>query len=223
MPGVLCVSPRTQGPSPALLPQPPTTLTHPLSFQPRRRRFPCSPLRTGGQQGALGEYQNQTQHGAQQRAEPCLQWGHGASLSPGRVQTALGLCPLAQKVLSSLLGWGPELALRGKKLGEAAMGMTGLCKFHPCSSLGSSVPLVAWLVGQLGWVPRHGGWGWALAATFDKAPFPFSGPRPSRTGSPQMACRPLSWPTWQVMPGARRGSLPCPGRGCRGAGGDPRD
>lgn len=31
------------------------------------------------------------------------------------------------------------------------MGMIGLCKFHPCSSLRSS-PLPDWLVGQLGWV-----------------------------------------------------------------------
>lgn len=33
------------------------------------------------------------------------------------------------------------------------MGMTRLCKFYPCSSLGSSV-LMNWPVGQIEWVPQ---------------------------------------------------------------------
>lgn len=54
-----------------------------------------------------------------------------------------------------------------------------------------------------------------MPAVFDKAPFPFSGLKPSRmhqpirTGSPQMACRPLSWPMWQVNEYLGRGRIVC--------------
>lgn len=63
-------------------------------------------------------------------------------------------------------------------MGQAVVGMRRLCKFYPCSSLGSSV-LVNWPVGQIEWVSQA--WGVGLgSAVFDKALFPFSDLRPSR-------------------------------------------
>lgn len=69
--------------------------------------------------------------------------------------------------------------------------------------------------------PSLGEHSWALVAAGDQAPFPFSGPRRSRRGSPQTACRPRSWPTWQVKARSQAGELPVPrqgltwGWGCR--------
>lgn len=50
----------------------------------------------------------------------------------------LGLCPLAWEGLGLSLDWD-RAGTEGGKLGEAVMGMTRLCKFYPCSSVGSSV------------------------------------------------------------------------------------
>ena len=214
MPGVLCV-PCTQGPSPA---QPLTTLTPALlSFQPRRRRLLCSPPRTNAWQGAPGECRDHSQSPSVEPGgglSPAFRAGLGLLAALAGSRLCRGLQPPAKEELSSLLGWGPELAPRGKNWGKQGWAWLG-CASSILAALGSSVPHVQ-AGGLLGRAPQAWGLGWALAAAFDKAPFPLSGLRSSRTGSPWTACRPLSWPTWQVMPGVR-GSPPCPGRGCHGA------
>lgn len=67
-------------------------------------------------------------------------------------------------------------------------------RLHPCSS---RIKVAV--------SPSVGEHGWALVAAGDQAPFPFSGPRRSRRGSPRTVCKPQSLPTWQVKARSKAG------------------
>lgn len=70
-----------------------SALTHPLSFQPRRRRLLCSPLRKGGQRGVLGEYRDLCvpQHGALGQPWAVQSWQRDVGLEYARsILAALG-------------------------------------------------------------------------------------------------------------------------------------
>lgn len=62
-------------------------------------------------------------------------------------ELCLGTVSTGSKGVELLTGLGVRDGAEGKNLGEAVLDVTGLCKFHPCSFLGSSVPPQAWGLG----------------------------------------------------------------------------
>lgn len=139
-------------------PLPLATLTHPLSFQPRRRLLLYSPLRTSSWQGALREYRYLCSWCPSMEPgrglSPVFVGGVGQLLVPAGSELCWGLCLLAQ-VGAEFAGLEARAGTKVDKLGVAVMGMTGRCKLHPYSSQLLCSPV--WV--ELGQVPQAWGLG----------------------------------------------------------------
>lgn len=157
-----------------------------------------------------------------------IHWGEEEGKSPAGSWAGLGnlplLCPHVQGCpLPSCLLSPPALfqprrrrLLRspprtgGRRGARGEYGDVCMRRLHPCSS---RIKVAV--------SPSVGEHGWALVAAGDQAPFPFSGPRRSRRGSPRTVCKPQSLPTWQVKARSKAGGLPVPHQGLGLPGGDP--